>query len=63
VELRTGNEHPKKVMELLIEFARLMGNPIDFPISSRVFDKLKLGHAPKSWSSLPKKQHLLELHL
>jgi len=63
VELRSGNEHPKKVMELLIEFAQLMGCPTDFPISSRLFDKLKLGQAPKSWSSLPKKQDLLELHL
>jgi hypothetical protein len=40
-----GNEHPKKVMELLIEFARLMGSPIDFPMSSRLFDKLKLVQA------------------
>ena len=51
VELRTGNEHPKKVMELMIEFAQLMGGPIDFPISSRLFDKLKLGQVPSAHSS------------
>jgi len=51
VELRTGNEHPKKVLELLIEFAQLMGCAIDFPISSRLFDKLKLGQVPSAHSS------------
>jgi hypothetical protein len=51
VKLRTGNEHPKKVMELLIEFAQLMGDAIDFPISSRLFDKLKLGQVPSAHSS------------
>ena len=31
VELRTGTEHPKKAMELLIEFAQLPGGQIKNP--------------------------------
>ena len=34
VELLTGNEHPKKVMELMTEFAQLMGNAMKTPGSS-----------------------------
>jgi len=51
VELRTGNGHPKEVMKLMIELAQLMGCAIDFLISSRLFDKLKLGQVPSVHSS------------
>ena len=41
MELRAGIEHPKKTMELLIEFAQLKGDAIEFLKSSMNIGKLR----------------------